>query len=106
MSEGSEAEGPQRNRWKVGLVVRGLGARRPARTRTYRGLVCDVYRMAHVERDARVGAVLDAAAEFFREYRWTSGIGVFVLERIARDGVERETDRVDLNARVEVLKRV
>jgi site-specific DNA-cytosine methylase len=46
---------------------------------------------------------------FAREFRprvVMLGIGVFVLERIARDGVERETDRIDLNARVEVLNRV
>src|SRR5215211_5669360 len=50
--------------------------------------------MAHVvESDARVGEVLGAAAEFFSEYLWTSEIGVSVLERIAREGVERETVR-------------
>jgi hypothetical protein len=50
--------------------------------------------MAHViERDARVGEVLDAAATFFSHYLWASEIGVSVLSRIAREGVEEETVR-------------
>jgi len=46
-----------------------------------------------VESDVRVGEVLDAAAAFFSEYLWTSEIGVSILARIAREGVERETIR-------------
>jgi DNA primase-like protein len=53
-----------------------------------------VWRMAQViEGDALVGEVLASAAEFFRDYLWTSEIGASVLSRIAREGVEGETVR-------------
>jgi hypothetical protein len=46
-----------------------------------------------IERDARVAEALDAAATFFSEYLWGSEVGVSVLSRIAREGIEQETVR-------------
>jgi hypothetical protein len=43
--------------------------------------------------DPRVGEVLEAAALSFSEYLWTSEIGLAILGRLAREGVEEETVR-------------
>jgi hypothetical protein len=46
-----------------------------------------------IERETRIGEILDAAAAFFSEYLWTTEIGGAIRARIAREGVEEETIR-------------
>lgn len=45
------------------------------------------------DRDIRVGEVLDAAAEFFSEYLWSSEVGASIRSRLESEGVEEETAR-------------